>query len=78
MLLTLCLWVGICLAQQSFVVEGEVDDYRQGMMVRLFRMEGDVGSSIAWDTIQDGRFRLEVPVDSGKVVELDLLTTEGT
>lgn len=78
MLLALCIWAGVCLAQQSFVVEGQVDNHKQGMMVRLFRLEGDVGSCIAWDTLHDGRFRLEVPVDSGKVVELDLITSEGT
>lgn len=78
LLLTLCLYTGLCLAQNSFVVEGQVDDYKQGMMVRLYQIEGDVGSCIAWDTLHDGRFRLEVPADSGKVVELDLLITEGT
>lgn len=42
------LLVSVCMqAQGTCVIEGKVKNVKQGVCLNLFRMEGDVGNSIA-------------------------------
>ncbi len=65
-------------AQGTFVIEGKVKNVKQGVCLNLFRMEGDVGSSIAVDTLQGDSFRFEVPVSkTGGTEHLSLMIRDG-
>lgn len=65
-------------AQGTFVIEGKVKNVKQGVCLNLFRMEGDVGSSIAIDTLQGDSFRFELPVSkTGDTEHLSLMIRDG-
>jgi len=44
------------LSDNEFLIEGRITDVEDGAVIRLFRMDGDVGMNIASDTLRNGRF----------------------
>jgi len=44
------------LSGNEFLIEGRISDVEDGAVIRLLRMDGDVGMSIASDTLRNGRF----------------------
>lgn len=64
-------------AQSTFVIEGNVKNVKQGVCLNLFRMEGDVGSSIATDTLWGDSFRFEIPVSKTETERLSLMIVDG-
>lgn len=72
------LLVSTCMqAQGTFVIEGKVKNVKQGVCLNLFRMEGDVGHSIAIDTLRGDSFRFEVPVSGTDTERLNLKIRDG-
>jgi thiol-disulfide isomerase/thioredoxin len=64
------------LRAQNVVVEGATD-ISDGKIMYLFLMEGQSGMSVGSDTIRDGKFRIEIPSDSGiRQLNLICLTPE--
>ena len=49
-------------AQGTFVIEGQVKNVEDGTVLTLFRLDGNVGSSIGVDTIRNGRFHFQSAV----------------
>ena len=43
-------------AQGTFTIEGQVKNVEDGALITLFRLDGNVGSSIGVDTIRNGHF----------------------
>lgn len=72
MLASLCMQ-----AQETFVIEGNVKNVKQGVCINLFRMEGDVGSSVARDTLRGESFRFEVPVSGDGTDRMTLMIRDG-
>lgn len=64
-------------AQETFIIEGQVKNVKQGVCLNLFRMEGGVGSSIAVDTLQGDTFRFEMPVSDAGTDCLNLMIRDG-
>lgn len=64
-------------AQGTFVIEGKVKNVKQGVCLNLYRMKGDVGSSIAVDTLQGDTFRFEMPVSDAGTDCLMLIIRDG-
>lgn len=61
LLLSLFLLVGIATqAQNEITIDGKVANVKDGLVVSLFRRDGRVGSTIAQDTIENGRFDFKV------------------
>ncbi|ADV44442.1 TlpA disulfide reductase family protein [Bacteroides helcogenes] len=72
------LLVSACMqAQGTYVIEGKVKNVKQGVCLNLFRMEGDVGSSIAIDTLRGDSFRFEIPVSEAGTDRLTLAIRDG-
>lgn len=72
------LLAGTCMqAQDTFVIEGQVKNVKQGVCLNLFRMEGDVGNSIAVDTLRGDSFRFEVPTSGIDTDWLTLMIQDG-
>ena len=70
----LCLSLGFCMAgwAQSFVIDGELENVEDGVIVELFKVDGNVGSVVAVDTLQGGKFRFEAQAEGGKVNEMSI------
>lgn len=64
-------------AQDSFIIEGKVKNVKQGVCLNLFRMEGDVGNSIATDTLRGDSFRFEIPISKTDTERLTLMISDG-
>lgn len=65
-------------AQGTYVIDGKVKNVKQGVCLDLFRMEGDVGHSIAVDTLWGDSFRFEMPVqEAGTTDRLSLMIRDG-
>lgn len=43
-------------AQHEYTIEGKVEGVKDGTLVSLFLLDGNVGSTVAMDTIQNGTF----------------------
>ena len=72
------LLVSVCMqAQGTCVIEGKVKNVKQGVCLNLFRMEGDVGNSIATDTLQGDSFRFEIPISKTDTERLSLMIRDG-
>ena len=72
------LLVRVCMqAQGTCVIEGKVKNVKQGVCLNLFRMEGDVGNSIATDTLQGDSFRFEIPISKTDTERLSLMIRDG-
>ena len=56
-------------AQNEIVIDGKVSNVKDGYVVSLFRSDGRVGTTIATDTIEGGKFYFKVKPES----ELDRL-----
>ena len=71
LLLILFLLVGIATqAQNEIIIDGNLTNVKDGLVVTLFRTDGRVGSTIAQDTIENGRFHFKVKPEK----ELDKLS----
>lgn len=64
-------------AQGTYVIEGKVKNVKQGVCLNLFRMEGDVGSSVAVDTLRGDSFRMEVTASGSGTERLNLMIRDG-
>ena len=42
-------------AQHEYTIEGKVEGVKDGTLVSLFLLDGNVGSTVAMDTIQNGQ-----------------------
>ncbi|WP_281644923.1 TlpA family protein disulfide reductase [Bacteroides zoogleoformans] len=74
----LLLLASVCVqAQGTFVIEGKVSNVKEGVCLRLFRMEGDIGKDIAADTLRGGTFRFEQQTLGEGTDKLVLIITEG-
>ena len=72
------LLVSVCMqAQGTCVIEGKVKNVKQGVCLNLFRMEGDVGNSIATDTLRGDSFRFEIPIFKTDTERLSLMIRDG-
>ena len=72
-LIMFCLFLSLCMvgwAQGKFVIEGELENVEDGVIVELFKLDGNVGSVVAVDTLQGGKFRFEAQAEDGKVNEM--------
>lgn len=58
-------------ASANVIIMGNVESIPDSTIVALFHREGSSASSIAMDTVIDGKFCLSVPVDSG-LIKTDL------
>ena len=65
LLLSLFLLVGIATqAQDEIIIDGNVTNVKDGLVVTLFRTDGRVGSGIATDTIEGGKFYFKIKPES--------------
>ena len=72
LLLSLFLLVGIATqAQNEIIIDGKVTNVKDGYVVRLFRSDGRVGTTIGTDTIEGGKFYFKVKPES-ELERLDL------
>lgn len=60
-------------AQGTFVIEGKVNNVKDGTIINLFRVDGNVGSSIAFDTLRNGQFRIEAQTLGNETEKMDLM-----
>lgn len=71
LLLSLLLLISLMVqAQNEITIDGKVPNVKDGLVVSLFRRDGRVGSTIAKDTIENGRFHFKVKPEK----ELDKLS----
>lgn len=71
LLTSLFLLVGLTMqAQDEIIIDGKVTNVKDGLIVSLFRRDGRVGSTIATDTIENGKFYFNVKPEK----ELDKLS----
>jgi len=71
LLTSLFLLVGLAMqAQDEIIIDGKVTNVKDGLIVSLFRRDGRVGSMIATDTIENGKFYFNVKPEK----ELDKLS----
>lgn len=71
LLTSLFLLVGLAIqAQDEIIIDGKVTNVKDGLIVSLFRRDGRVGSTIATDTIENGKFYFNVKPEK----ELDKLS----
>ncbi|MGI6815872.1 TlpA family protein disulfide reductase [Bacteroides sp. KG123] len=64
-------------AQGNFVIEGKAKNMKEGVCLRLFRMEGGIGHGIAVDTLRGDSFRFEQQTSGEGTDKLLLMVTEG-
>lgn len=64
-------------AQGNFVIEGKTKNMKEGVCLRLFRMEGGIGHGIAVDTLRGDSFRFEQQTSGEGTDKLFLMVTEG-
>ena len=64
-------------AQGNFVIEGKAKNMKEGVCLRLFRMEGGIGHGIAVDTLRGDSFRFEQQTSGEGTDKLLLMITEG-
>ena len=57
-------------AQDTFVIEGQVKNVKEGVRLELFRMENGVGDIIAVDTLRGDTFRFEQQTLGGETDKL--------
>lgn len=60
-------------AQGTFTIHGQVTNVEEGTMINLFRIDGNVGSTIAVDTIRNGQFHFRVETLGDETEELSLM-----
>lgn len=65
--------VGSVRAQGTFTINGELTNVEEGTVINLFRLDGNVGSSIAVDTLRNGQFQFQVETLSDETEELSLM-----
>jgi len=55
---TLCLFLNIVKAQDSIVINGNVPGIEEGTRIFFMKKEGNVGTTVAKDSVVNGRFRI--------------------
>lgn len=59
-------------AQGTFTIEGRVENVDEGTYITLFRRDGNVGQSIAVDTVHNGRFHFQAETLGNGMEIMDL------
>lgn len=60
-------------AQGTYTIQGQVTNVEEGTVINLFRLDGNVGSTIAVDTIRNGQFYFRVETLGNETEELSLM-----
>ena len=60
-------------AQGTFTIEGQVKNVEDGALITLFRLDGNVGSSIGVDTIRNGHFRFQAETLGNETEIVDMI-----
>ena len=60
-------------AQGTFTIEGQVKNVEDGALITLFRLDGNVGSSIGVDTIRNGHFRFQAETLGNETEIVDMM-----
>jgi thiol-disulfide isomerase/thioredoxin len=68
----------IVMAQSHYIIDGTVNHLKGGICLNLFRMDGDVGSPVAVDTLCGNRFHMEIESLGLKTEEFDLIIRDGS
>lgn len=72
-LILLCAACGLAATAQNVTIDGTATGVFEGSCMTLFKIEGGMGVSVASDTVRNGSFHFDFPVDSG----LTYLTLDG-
>ena len=62
-------------AQHEYTIEGKVEGVKDGTLVSLFLLDGNVGSTVAMDTIQNGTFFFKRNAGEDGLDKLSLMCT---
>ena len=62
-------------AQQEYTIEGKVEGVKDGTLVSLFLLDGNVGSTVALDSIQNGTFFFKRNAGESGMDKLSLMCT---
>lgn len=62
-------------AQQEYTIEGKVEGVKDGTLVSLFLLDGNVGSTVALDSIQNGTFFFKRNAGESGMDRLSLMCT---
>lgn len=62
-------------AQQEYTIEGKVEGVKDGTLVSLFLLDGNVGSTVAMDSIQNGTFFFKRNAGESGMDKLSLMCT---
>lgn len=60
-------------AQGTYTIQGQVTNVEEGTVINLFRLDGNVGSTIAVDTIRNGQFYFRVETLGNETEKLSLM-----
>ena len=59
-----------------YIIDGEVTGLRDGIEIALYQFDGDVGSPVAKDTLQGGKFHFEQQLQEPELTRLSLYALE--
>lgn len=62
-------------AQQEYTIEGHVEGVKDGTLVSLFLLDGNVGSTVATDSIRNGKFYFKRNAGESGLDRLSLMCT---
>ena len=62
-------------AQQEYTIEGKVEGVKDGTLISLFLLDGNVGSTVALDSIQNGTFFFKRNAGESGMNKLSLMCT---
>lgn len=62
-------------AQQEYTIEGKVEGVKDGTLISLFLLDGNVGSTVALDSIQNGTFFFKRNAGESGMDKLSLMCT---
>lgn len=62
-------------AQQEYTIEGKVEGVKDGTLISLFLLDGNVGSTVALDSIQNGTFFFKRNAGESGIDKLSLMCT---
>ena len=77
-LMLACMLAGTLAAQAQgrFTIEGTLSGVDEGTVLGLYKDEGGVGTEVASDTLQNGRFFFEGMTASNEVEEYDVMAKD--
>ena len=76
--LLLCFLLGTlgAQAQEKFTIEGKLENIADGTVFNLFKLDGNVGSSVAVDTLQNGTFQFELATEGNGLEQYSLMARD--